>query len=53
MTLLDAIRTLRKERGLPFEEARDQAIAFFARKKLPIPDWAKRFAPPEETQNNG
>lgn len=41
MTLIDAIRTLRKERGLSFEEARTEAIALFIKKGLPLPEWAK------------
>jgi hypothetical protein len=41
MTLIDAIRTLRKERGLTFEQARDEAVAFFIKKGLPVPKWAK------------
>jgi hypothetical protein len=46
MTLIDAIRTLRKERGLPLEQARAEAIAFFIRKGLPLPEWAKKKEKP-------
>jgi hypothetical protein len=45
--LLDAIRTLRKEKDMTFEQARDHAIAFFVKKQLPLPEWAKRYAPKE------
>ena len=40
MTLMDAIRTLREARGLTFEHAYDEAIRYFVRKGLPLPDWA-------------
>ena len=43
MTLIDAIRTLRKEQGLSFEAARQKAIDFFAKKGLPLPEWAKKY----------
>jgi hypothetical protein len=40
--LIDAIRTLRKERGLPFEQARDESIEHFKRMGYELPSWAKR-----------
>ena len=50
MTLLDAIRTLRKEQGLSFEAARQKAIDFFAKQCLPLPEWAKKYRQGEDTQ---
>jgi hypothetical protein len=50
MTLLDAIRTLRKEQGLSFKAARQKAIDFFAKKGLPLPEWAKKYRQGEDTQ---
>ena len=47
MTLIDAIRTLRKERGLSFEQAKSEAIAFFLKKGLPLPEWAQ----PKQKEN--
>jgi hypothetical protein len=41
MTLIDAIRTLRKEQGLTIEQAKAKAIAFFVKNGLPLPEWAK------------
>jgi hypothetical protein len=38
MNFLDAVRTLRKERGLSYDEAMDTAVAFFRKKGLPLPD---------------
>jgi hypothetical protein len=37
MTLLDAIRTLRKERDLPFTLALDEAIRHFVAKGIELP----------------
>jgi hypothetical protein len=41
MTLLDAIRTLRKERDLPFTLALDEAIRHFVAKGIELPLWAQ------------
>jgi hypothetical protein len=35
--------TLRKERGLSFEEARRLAVDFFRKKGLQLPDWAQKY----------
>ncbi len=50
MTLIDAIRTIRKEQGLSFEAARQKAIDFFAKKGLPLPELAKKYRQGEDTQ---
>ena len=42
MTLIDAIRTLRKEKDMTFEQAKATAIAFFKAKGLPLPTWAQK-----------
>ena len=44
MTFIDAIRTLRKERDLTYKEARDQAIAYWKKNNLPLPEAFKRLA---------
>lgn len=43
MTILDAIKTLRKERGLSFDQAKGEAIAFWDRKGWPLPTWAAHW----------
>ena len=43
MTIIDAIRTLRKEQGLTYEAARDKAIEFFRKKGWPIPESIARL----------
>ena len=49
MTIIDAIRTLRKERGMTYEDARDKAIEHFREKGLPIPDSiARLYGKPKE-----
>ena len=38
MTILDAIRTLRKERGISFEQARSLAIEHFKKTGREVPE---------------
>lgn len=38
MNIIDAIRTLRKEKNLPYEEALNKAVEFFYKKGWPVPD---------------
>ena len=44
-TIIEAIRTLRKEQGLGFEEASRKAVAFFRVKGWPIPEFFNRKYP--------
>lgn len=37
MNFIDAVRTLRKERGIGFEEARDLVIEHFKNNNIPLP----------------
>jgi hypothetical protein len=49
MTIIDAIRTLRKERDMTYEAARDLAIAYFREKGLPVPESiARLYGRPKE-----
>jgi hypothetical protein len=44
-TIIDAIRTYRKEQDLGYEEASAKAIAFFRKKGWPIPEFLNRKYP--------
>ena len=43
-TLIEAIKTLRQERGWTLDMARDEAIRQFISKGYDLPEWAKRCA---------
>jgi hypothetical protein len=47
MDLINAIRTLRKEKDMTFEQAKECAVAFFVKKGWPLPVWAERYRPKE------
>lgn len=51
-TLIDAIRTLRREKGLDFRVARDRAIEEFIKRGYDLPSWAVtqyKYIPKDKT----